>query len=399
MVPRLATCRRLLTLGCALALLACALPPAALAKTYSDVPADHWARTAIEWVTQLGPSGNKVLDDYATLFRPERAVTRRQLARALVIASGHQDDVVTDPVPLTDCLPDVDPYYWDVQRAIKLGLMSPTRGLFNPLNTVTAAKAEGAVVRMVRLMRPGYDWTLLTSLKPSVWRPNPDWPTYAPPRFPFIIASRHLLLRINHPYPGDEALERSPTEPMPRSEVASLLYKALNLQSWQLDGLKAYATITFPLLSPRQKEIVRFELRYTGHPYVYGGEWPTADSPYGYQAHGGFDCSGFVWWVLKVRFGYPIYERGASDMARVASPRITRTGLKSGDIVFFGPDGPASPVSSIYHAGIYLGRGWFIHSTGSAAGVTLVSLNSSAYWSEHFAWGRRVLTKAQLVVP
>jgi cell wall-associated NlpC family hydrolase len=105
-----------------------------------------------------------------------------------------------------------------------------------------------------------------------------------------------------------------------------------------------------------------------------------------------------VWWVLKVRFGYPIYERGASDMARSAAPRITRSGLKCGDIIFFGPDGTASSVSSIYHAGIYLGRGWFIHSTGSSAGVMLASLNTSAYWRDHFAWGRRVLTPAQLIV-
>jgi hypothetical protein len=28
----------------------------------------------------------------------------------------------------------------------------------------------------------------------------------------------------------------------------------------------------------------------------------------------------------------------------------------------------------------------------------LASLNTSAYWSDHFAWGRRVLTPAELVV-
>jgi len=106
-----------------------------------------------------------------------------------------------------------------------------------------------------------------------------------------------------------------------------------------------------------------------------------------------------VWWVLKIHFKYPISvnERGASDMARSARPRISRAKLKPGDIMFWGPKGPDSPVGSIYHAGIYMGRGWFIHSTGSSDGVTIASLNQSTYWRTYFAWGRRVLTKAQLV--
>ena len=58
-------------------------------------------------------------------------------------------------------------------------------------------------------------------------------------------------------------------------------------------------------------------------------------------------------------------------MAAVAKPRITRDKLKCGDLIFFGPKGPNSSVNSIYHAGLYLGRGWFIHSTGSSDGVTL----------------------------
>jgi hypothetical protein len=104
---------------------------------------------------------------------------------------------------------------------------------------------------------------------------------------------------------------------------------------------------------------------------------------------------------MKMHFGYPITvnERGAGDMAAGAKPRIKRSQLKCGDLIFFGPKGPSSSVTSIYHAGLYLGRGWFIHSTGSSNGVQLASLNHSSYYKSNFAWGRRVLTKAELVVP
>jgi len=79
-----------------------------------------------------------------------------------------------------------------------------------------------------------------------------------------------------------------------------------------------------------------------------------------------------------------------------AKPRITRANLKCGDLIFFGPQGPRSAVGSIYHAGLYLGHGWFIHSTGSSDGVTLASLASSSYYKTYFAWGRRVLKASEL---
>jgi hypothetical protein len=53
-------------------------------------------------------------------------------------------------------------------------------------------------------------------------------------------------------------------------------------------------------------------------------------------------------------------------------------------------------VESIYHAGLYLGDGWFIHSTGSTDGVTLSSLDRSSYYKSNLAWGRRVLKPSEL---
>jgi len=94
-----------------------------------------------------------------------------------------------------------------------------------------------------------------------------------------------------------------------------------------------------------------------------------------------------------------VNQRGAHDMAAVAKPRITRGKLKCGDLIFFGPKGTKSSVNSIYHAGLYLGRGWFIHSTGSSDGVTLASLKNSSYYKSMFAWGRRVLKASELVLP
>lgn len=383
---------------CAVVLAFAAAPPAR-AERYSDVPSSHWARTSIESVTQRGPAEHKLLDDYGDVFKPETAITRAQLARSLVIAGGHYGEKVT-AVAVND-VPRTHRYFSVIQVALHYGYMRVDKaGDFRPSEPVPAWTAEVSIVRWLKERYASSDWGLLTSLAPSRWEPNPAWTTGAPSYLPWVVASRQLLLRFNHSEAGDSH-EVVPRDPIDRAEVAYMFWRGFKLQSeYGLWGLANFKDITFPALSERQKEIASFALRYVGYPYVWAGEFPTRNSPYGYQKAGGFDCSGFVFYVMKLHFGYPITvdERGASDMAARAKPRRTRSQLKAGDLIFFGPSGPESKVESIYHAGLYLGRGWFIHSTGSSDGVTLASLNNSSYWKSAFAWGRRLLAPDELVV-
>jgi len=382
---------------CAIASTAVAAPRAR-AQSYTDVPKSHWAHAAIEAVTQRGPTGHKVLDDFGGLFKPEKLITREQLARSLVLASGNYGENV-NTVAITDVAPDYR-YYDVIEVALTHGYMHvDAKGAFRPQDTVPAYQAEAAVVRWLKERYPSFDWTLLTSLNPSRWQPNAGWKTGAPAYLPYIVASRQLQLRFNHSTAGD-GHEVTPNEPIDRAEVAYMFSRGYALSGdWMLYGLADFKSVAFPPLSNRQKEITRFALKFVGYPYIWAGEYPTKDSPYGAQAAGGFDCSGFVFYVMKMHFDYPITvnERGAHDMAARAKPRITRKQLQCGDLIFFGPKGPESSVESIYHAGLYLGDGWFIHSTGSTDGVTLSSLDSSSYYKSYFAWGRRLLKPAELL--
>ena len=43
--------------------------------------------------------------------------------------------------------------------------------------------------------------------------------------------------------------------------------------------------------------------------------------------------------------------------------RITFAKLQPADVVFFGANGPQLEARQVDHAGIYLGNGWFIHSS------------------------------------
>ncbi len=113
-------------------------------------------------------------------------------------------------------------------------------------------------------------------------------------------------------------------------------------------------------------------LQYAGAPYVWAGEWPTTASPYGTQAAGGFDCSGFVWWIMKehtykLANGFTwsgnaaIQARSTYDMAAAlpVAKRIRYANLKPGDILFWSsaPKGVNTASATVYHTGIYLGQG------------------------------------------
>jgi cell wall-associated NlpC family hydrolase len=72
--------------------------------------------------------------------------------------------------------------------------------------------------------------------------------------------------------------------------------------------------------------------------------------------------------------------------------RVSKANLRPGDVLFFGDAGVNSTPSQVGHTGMYLGRGWFVHS--SSQGVTLVPL--SGWYSNTFAWARRPLREAGL---
>ena len=213
---------------------------------------------------------------------------------------------------------------------------------------------------------------------------------------------------INHPQ-GSDDLELLPAQPATRAEAAYSLAQALKVTSAQISSLDHLTrTFVLPELGEWQRVVLGRALRFVGYPYVYSGTseapqklWSTT-APGGWlTAPGGFDCSGFVWRVYKTKpfpgaplLGDILKGRTTYAMsAEVKKPdRIGIADLLPGDVIFFGARGISSTPAEVGHMGIYVGNGWFVHS--SNAGVTLQPLQG--WYSTSFAWARRPLTEAGL---
>jgi cell wall-associated NlpC family hydrolase len=222
-----------------------------------------------------------------------------------------------------------------------------------------------------------------------------------PPRFGTETVARLLGLRTDHPAAHDD-LELLPSDAATRAEAAYSAARILRFGGWEQQNIEDDAAyFMLPTLTTWQKRILTTAVRFIGYPYVWGGTSELPETPFRVRAHGGFDCSGFVWRVYKLQ-AYPggaalrAVLRGRTTYAMSGevpkSKRIPFARLAPADVLFFGDKGPASQPAQVGHTGIYLGGGWFIHSSGQ--GVALASL--TGWYKKRFAWARRPLAEAHL---
>jgi len=206
------------------------------------------------------------------------------------------------------------------------------------------------------------------------------------------VVARFLGLRYDHPA-GTDQLELFPTDQITRAEAAWSLAQVLDAGSWSpVSARQTLSAYELPGMTADQLTALRIAVSRIGYPCVYAG---TTDNTADGLAHGGFDCSGFVWRVYKISglpWGQEIHGRTAAEMAGEIPrrQRLHYDQLRPGDLLFFGSAhfNSTATEANVIHTGIYLGDNWVIHSSGQ--GVYVLPLKGS-WLGDQFAWGRRVL--------
>jgi len=267
----------------------------------------------------------------------------------------------------------------------------PPRQVGDPSAPVTMAQLDARLVRVLDLSDDAallYDAAAGAGLRP-------------PARFGTEVVARRLGLRTNHPA-GQDNLERLPNDPAPRAEAAYSVARLLSVSESEKAQLEdEAAAFELPVLTTWQQRVLTTAVKFIGYPYIWGGEFETPQSPFGAQIQGGFDCSGFVWRVFKLQpfDGAPSLAdvlKGRTTYAMSGevsrAQRIAPDALQPADVLFFGTRGAQSKPTEIGHSGIYVGNGWFVHS--SSGGVTLQPLQG--WYADELAWGRRPLAEAGL---
>ena len=120
---------------------------------------------------------------------------------------------------------------------------------------------------------------------------------------------------------------------------------------------------TFSVAQPLGREMVAKAASHAGAPYEYGAAGPNA-----------FDCSGLTMYVAR-QLGRSLPHNAAEQYADVQ--HVPASQMRPGDLVFFTSGG------SIYHVGIYAGRGEIWHAPHSG---TVVQEN--AIWTSSYLVGR-----------
>lgn len=146
----------------------------------------------------------------------------------------------------------------------------------------------------------------------------------------------------------------------------SYLFDTTTLPSGGSDGFR-YEIPPEALSDERFARMIKEAEKYLGMPYVWGGDSPQT----------GFDCSGFVSWVVNhSENGWDMGRQTANGLMSQCTA-VSVKEAKPGDLVFFEKTYQTDGAS---HVGIYVGNGMMIHCGNP---IQYTNINTT-YWQQHF---------------
>ncbi len=366
-----------------IALCLLAMAPTATGATVSTAAAsdDSWAAGSVNFLveSQIDSGGLALADPEAPMTRGRFVALLAGVDRYRAERAGVQPQLSL--VPSAPALPDA-PSTSLLARAVQLGWIDAPGGRALGNQAVTTDSAARGMVALLGLQSSMDSFAVLLRREVRGTR-------RAPMRAAHVYV-RAMGMRYNHPA-GREQLEAGSGEAMRVGQIAIKAHRAALLDSWQVGQMMEYESFDLPAVSGRRRRMMRNAVALIGQPYVWAGESERMQP----EGHAGFDCSGFVVRVVqrsRLRSGERRRLKGRTSMSMSdvgRRKRIPLRRLKPADVIFFGDRGPRSRPSENFHAALYMGNGWFIHSSGGQGGVSITRLDG--WWAEHYSWGVRLI--------
>lgn len=342
------------------------MPPTPFARAATPYPDIGHQTAEIQDAIQYASDNGYMNGAADGNFYPDAPVSRIDYARAVVKLFKLVDEQPDPSLEFTDLDEKSDDYKF-ANIATKHGLLCPYPvGSYRPTEQANTLNVLCGLAKGLGL---DFQGRLLNGLYPR-----------GPADEGLMIIAHDLHLRYRN-------TRAWPSRGYPRGELAYSLKCTDDVEDWRLDYVREsfdWLHCQQPLVGPKRQEAMDAAFSKIGYPYVWGGES---------DAEGGYDCSGLVYFVLDTTLGYPM-QRVADDQARdTRYPAVGRKEFLAGDPIFFYENPTGDTKAYIGHAGMYIGNGMFIHSTGSNAGVSVDLL--TGYWGDHLAWGKRVMSEPE----
>ena len=181
----------------------------------------------------------------------------------------------------------------------------------------------------------------------------------------------------NHIYSTDSVYHK-PIITLPFGACLEVISKQKWVQVRLIDNTTAWiqtGDLSFEKNLLSAVEMVEFSKRFLGLPYTWGG-----------SSSSGFDCSGFTQFLYQqmgVLLPRDAHLQINSDLLQDSA----KENLQPGDLVFFEKD------NHIYHVGVYVGEGKFIHSTtAKPLGPPIIQtsdLQNDSPWNKEIKYCKR----------
>lgn len=334
----------------------------AAAISLSLIPAVHAAeiepRTAVisaQWssletaaVEDMVPARVRTISTDAPLTRQDMCGMSMNVYKSL---TGQTDEDLGEPQQLF--LDTSDP---DVLNAYSLDLVSEkSRGIFAPEDTISRQDYFTSTVQLLDTM--GYSYTDEIEMDLSTCSDADELMAYA-------VQPTKVLMCIGA-IEGGQPLQ--PNREITAEEAVLIMDRVVAYFSdWQEDPVDPQRDLG--------EEVSELALTKVGCRYVSGGHGPSK-----------FDCSGLVYWTYK-QFGYDL-KPGARNQWSMLGQTVKKADLIPGDLLFFSNNGRSS---GIFHVGIYIGDGQFVHAANSRKGVIVTGINETWYANRYLGAKRAI---------